>query len=286
MTTPPEGATGGPPDSSGAPDSTSPPAPPRRRSRARTQSSSTGAKPDVLPDAPTDAPTDASASRRAAAVSSRTDAPAPPRRGRRQASADEATVVGEPPQRGRVRDRARRRPTSADSAPTVSGPEGLGDPPLAPTEAEVFEVTPAARRSARRVPAAPPEPYGDEDAARHGRRRFHQQLVKVDLWSATKLALCFYASAMFVTLVALVALWIIADAAGVIGNVEKFLGGLFSSDDFTFLSGEVLMGVIIVGLVMVALQVVVTVIAVSFYNIFSELFGGLEITVEEHGSEE
>ena len=31
----------------------------------------------------------------------------------------------------------------------------------------------------------------------------------------------------------------------------------------------------------VALQVVITVIAASFYNIFAELFGGVEITVRE-----
>ena len=31
----------------------------------------------------------------------------------------------------------------------------------------------------------------------------------------------------------------------------------------------------------VVLQVVLTVIAASFYNIFAELFGGLEITVKE-----
>ena len=37
------------------------------------------------------------------------------------------------------------------------------------------------------------------------------------------------------------------------------------------------------GLVIVALQVVITVIAASFYNIFAELFGGLEIVVREEG---
>ena len=33
----------------------------------------------------------------------------------------------------------------------------------------------------------------------------------------------------------------------------------------------------LVALVLVALQVVITMIAASFYNIFAELFGGLEI---------
>ena len=64
-------------------------------------------------------------------------------------------------------------------------------------------------------------------------------------------------------------------------GIEKFLGDLLSAKDFKFLSGEVLRGAILVALVLVALQVVLTVIAASFYNIFAELFGGLEITVKE-----
>ena len=88
---------------------------------------------------------------------------------------------------------------------------------------------------------------------------------------------------MFVMLVALIALWMIADAADIIGSIEEFFGDLLSAKDFHFLSGEVLRGTILVGLVVVALAVVVTVVAVSFYNIFAELFGGVEITVKEEG---
>ena len=33
--------------------------------------------------------------------------------------------------------------------------------------------------------------------------------------------------------------------------------------------------------VIVALQVVITVVAASFYNIFAELFGGIELTIQE-----
>lgn len=122
-------------------------------------------------------------------------------------------------------------------------------------------------KAARRAPAPP--------------RRFRQTIVRVDLWTVTKLSLCFYVSAMFVTLVAVVALWAIADAAGIIGSVEKFLGDLLSAKDFTFLSAEVLRGAILIALVIVALLVVITVVAASFFNIFAELFGGLEMTINE-----
>lgn len=105
--------------------------------------------------------------------------------------------------------------------------------------------------------------------------------MRVDLWSVMKLSLAFYVSAMFVMLVATVALWMIADAAGIIGSIEKFFGDLLSAKDFTFLSAEVLRGAILIALVVVALAVVVTVVAASFFNIFAELFGGLEMTIKE-----
>ena len=89
-----------------------------------------------------------------------------------------------------------------------------------------------------------------------------------------KIAVCFYICGMAVTMVALVALWVIADAAGVIHSVEKFFGDLLQTKDFTFLDGEILRGALLVSAVLVVLQIVITVIAAAFYNVFAELFGG------------
>lgn len=118
-------------------------------------------------------------------------------------------------------------------------------------------------------------------AARRPERRFRQTIVKFDLWSVTKMALCFYTSAMGVVVVALIALWVVADSAGVIRSVEKFVGDLFSSKDFTFVSGQVLRGAVLICVVLVALMTVVTIVGASFYNIFAELFGGVEIVIRE-----
>jgi hypothetical protein len=112
-------------------------------------------------------------------------------------------------------------------------------------------------------------------------RRLRHTIQKVDLWSVLKLSLCFYLCGLAVAIVALISLWVIADAFGVVENVEDFAGELLSSDDFTFLSGAMLRGVALVGLVLVMLQVVVTVISAAFYNLFAELFGGIEVTVVE-----
>ena len=81
----------------------------------------------------------------------------------------------------------------------------------------------------------------------YGERRLRQTISKVDLWSVAKLSLCFYISSMFVMIVALISLWLIADAAGIIKSVEDFLGDLLEAKDFKFLSGDVLRGTILVG---------------------------------------
>jgi hypothetical protein len=189
---------------------------------------------------------------------------------------------------------------------------GSADPPAPATseadaEAELVDgaEAPPRRRFGRfgrtvsasipAVPAAAPSPVtvapgtpitGPTRSIARPDRTYRQTITKVDLWSVTKLSLCFYLSAMFVTVVAFVALWVIADAAGIIHSVEKFLGDLLSAKNFHFLSATVLRGGILIGLVVVALQVVITVIAASFYNIFAELFGGVEVTVKEEGPAE
>jgi hypothetical protein len=202
------------------------------------------------------------------------------------------------------------RPPQRSRRRTVSSVSSTTKPVAAPVESPPVEVelddddtgtTTTTRGRRRTEPVEPARPAPDAAPALpplsapaqslpalpvttpviRGERRFRQTITKVDLWTVLKLSLCFYLSSMFVTLVALVALWVIADAAGVIGSVETFLGDLLSAKDFTFLSGEVLRGAILIALVVVALQVVITVIAASFYNIFAELLGGLELTVRE-----
>jgi hypothetical protein len=110
-------------------------------------------------------------------------------------------------------------------------------------------------------------------------RRVRHTIKKVDLWSALKISLCFYVCEMAVLVTAIAFLWLIADGFGIIGSVEKFIGDLLSSKDFHFLSAGMLRGLILVGLVLVAIQVVATILACAFYNLFAELFGGIEVTV-------
>lgn len=114
-------------------------------------------------------------------------------------------------------------------------------------------------------------------------RRYRQTVRRVDLWSVLKISVCFHLTALIVVLFAGVVLWWIASAAGIIGNVETFVADLIGneSDDFEFLSWEVLRASTLVGLVFVSIMVVMTTLAAAFYNLFAELIGGVEVTVVE-----
>jgi hypothetical protein len=163
------------------------------------------------------------------------------------------------PMRSEPQTRTTRRP-AAPAAPTGDGADHAA--PEAPARST---------RPSRSRAAPVPGPRAP--------RRVRHTIKKIDLWSALKISLCFYVCEMAVLVTAIAFLWIIADGFGIIGSVEKFIGDLLSSKDFKFLSAGMLRGTILVGLVLVAIQVVATVLACAFYNLFAELFGGVEVTV-------
>lgn len=161
--------------------------------------------------------------------------------------------------RNQPQTRTSRRPPTSAPPGDGSGRDG------ADTAAARTTRPPRSRAAAAPGPRAP--------------RRVRHTIKKVDLWSALKISLCFYVCEMAVLVTAIAFLWLIADGFGIIGSVEKFIGDLLSSKDFHFLSAGMLRGLILVGLVLVAIQVVATILACAFYNLFAELFGGIEVTV-------
>ena len=164
------------------------------------------------------------------------------------------------------------------AAPPIDDLDDDGDVDVddgaAPTSLPYNRPTRSERRAAKAaLPARAPAPSTE--------RRYRQTVTKVDLWSVLKMSVCFYICGMAVTMVALVSLWTIADAAGVVHSVEKFFGDLLQTKDFTFLDQEILRGALLIAAVFVVLAVVITVIAAAFYNMFAELFGGIELTITE-----
>ncbi len=174
--------------------------------------------------------------------------------------------LGEP--QGRTPVRAVPRP--APSNPSTSAKQAEPRPAESPRTA-----TPPRVAAPAPAPGAAPAPV---------ERRYRQTVHRVDLWTVLKMSVCFYICAMAVTMIAVVALWVIGDAVGVINSVEKFLGDLLQTKDFTFLDSQILQGALLVSAVLVVLEIVLTVIAAAFYNLFAELFGGIELTISEDES--
>ncbi len=116
---------------------------------------------------------------------------------------------------------------------------------------------------------------------RTGPRRSRCEVRRVDLWAVLKIALCFYLAAVVLAIVAGVVLWLIADAAGAITNIEKFMGKILSSKNYHLVSAQILEGTILVGLVLAALMTILTVVGAALYNLFAELVGGFEVTLVE-----
>jgi hypothetical protein len=135
------------------------------------------------------------------------------------------------------------------------------------------EPQPGAPKKSRRKRVSSPRQISE--------RRYVQTIRSVDLWSVLKVSICFYLCALIVMLVAGVMLWWVASAAGVVASVESFVGELVNNKDFRLLSWEVLRAATLIGLVFVCLLTVITVLAAAFYNLFSELLGGIEVTVVE-----
>jgi Transmembrane domain of unknown function (DUF3566) len=116
---------------------------------------------------------------------------------------------------------------------------------------------------------------------RSGPRRSRCEVRRIDLWAVLKISLCFYLAAVVLVIISGVVLWLIADAAGAIGNVESFMGKILSSKNYHLVSAQILEGTILVGLVLAALMTIITVVGAALYNLFSELVGGFEITLVE-----
>ncbi|MGZ4688102.1 MAG: DUF3566 domain-containing protein [Acidimicrobiia bacterium] len=114
-----------------------------------------------------------------------------------------------------------------------------------------------------------------------GPRRSRCEIRRVDLWAVLKISLCFYLAAVALLVVSGVVLWLIADAAGAIHNIEKFMGKILSSKNYHLVSAQILEGTILIGLVMAALMTILTVVGAALYNLFSELVGGFEVTLVE-----
>jgi len=153
----------------------------------------------------------------------------------------------------------------------------------APVEAVPPAVPPAAKPGARRAArrSARSERIAPNDQRGADARRSRVEMTRVDLWSVLKITLCFYLAGLAILILAGLVVWLLLDASGGIHKFERFMGDILSAKDFHLVAPQILAGSVLVGLVLVALMTIVTVIAAALYNVFSDLIGGVEVTLVE-----
>ncbi len=178
----------------------------------------------------------------------------------------------------------------APASSTAPNPSGDGN--RDGNEAGVITVPPGARApvppagppSRPPVPLAPP-PTGRR-ANRRGRRvvqgrRSRRVVRRIDSWTVLKLSFVFYICVALVVLVAGVALWNIAAALNVIGNIEKFIRQLFDLQTFRLRSGVILAWSGVGAGVLVLLGTGINVLVAVLYNLISDVVGGVQVIVLE-----
>jgi hypothetical protein len=108
----------------------------------------------------------------------------------------------------------------------------------------------------------------------------------IGLISALKVSIAFYLGTVVVGVVALFSLWLVAQAFGIVGNLEDFVADLLAYEEFSFVSWELFRAATVVGIVWATLATTLTMIAVAFYNVFAELLGGVEITLADEDGDD
>jgi hypothetical protein len=137
----------------------------------------------------------------------------------------------------------------------------------------------------------PPAPAPAESPARAERERRmpsparsrHAKVVlrKVGPWSVLKISFVFYLCLMVVILGALMILYGMLGAMGVLDTATEFLVDLGFGDDFKIHGGWLFTRGLSIGLVLVVLWTLINVFIVFLYNLLADVVGGIEVTLSE-----
>ena len=125
-------------------------------------------------------------------------------------------------------------------------------------------------------------------AARRGGRRARLTVKRIDPWSTLKFAFVYSLAGLVILLVAVIALYAIVDAMGVLDSIRSFLrdveGSNGGSSILVWLSfGRIFSVALIVGLINVVLFTAFATLTAFIYNVCTDLVGGVEVTLAERG---
>lgn len=127
---------------------------------------------------------------------------------------------------------------------------------------------------------------GTTTPVRRRGRRARLTLKRIDPWSMLKFSLVYGLVGMIVLLVAVVVLYGVIDAMGVIGSLRKFLSDVSDSSHGSGLAawlsfGRVLIVAAVIGLVNVVLFSAFATLTAFIYNVCTDITGGVEVTLSE-----
>lgn len=118
-----------------------------------------------------------------------------------------------------------------------------------------------------------------------GDQRGRRVVSRIDPYTVLRFSALFYGSMYFVSLVAGFLLWVVASSTGVIDNIEQFIKELFAFDSFQLDGGAAFRVALVGGVVLVLVGTAANVMMAVFYNLTSDVVGGIEVIVDDQGPE-
>ena len=168
---------------------------------------------------------------------------------------------------GRAADRP--PPSASDfGEPTITRLNSVDAPPGSPPGGQRFGSTPPTSRRERTRASGP--------------RRARLQVRHVNPWTVLKFSCVVSVVLFFVWLIMIAVLYLILDAAGVIGKINDTvttINGTGSNAPIT--PGIVFGAAAIVGVVNIVLFIALSTIGSVVYNLCADLVGGVEVTLSE-----
>jgi Transmembrane domain of unknown function (DUF3566) len=99
----------------------------------------------------------------------------------------------------------------------------------------------------------------------------------VGVWSVFRFAALLYTTFLLVVMVAGVGLWLASTATGARHSVESFIASTLLLKNFRFDSLQILTSSLLIGAILVVVATMVTVVVAAFYNLISDVVGGVEL---------
>jgi hypothetical protein len=165
---------------------------------------------------------------------------------------------------------------------------GSGEPP-AFGGSRAGEAAYARTSSATVIPGSPTTnrtPVAVAAAARKRGRRARLTLKRIDPWSTLKFSLVYGLVGMAVLLVAVVVLYGVVDALGVISSLRKFLTDVSDSSSGPGLGAwlsfdRIILVAAVIGVINVVLFTAFATLTAFIYNVCTDIVGGVEVTLSE-----